>query len=153
VILWLFLSSLSSTYGQSDINTKVNQYEKGETSNKSMIMDTFLTIPDEIEGCSCYFSNDPSDFEARKYIYVNDFAQTAFVSINGEMIKFTQVELQQIDKDNTTARYKSTNYEMTIQVKDGGKISYETSIKTGLIKLTNKAGISITKKFYGACGC
>lgn len=45
-------------------------------------------FPDEIDGCSCYFSKDSSDFKNHKYLYIdNYYSGTAFVKINNEIIK------------------------------------------------------------------
>jgi hypothetical protein len=58
-----------------------------------------------------------------------------------------------VDTENTVAKYKSDKYEMTIEVKDGGKNGDETWLRTGTIKLTDKKGKTLTKTFYGECGC
>lgn len=121
--------------------------------NKSISIDTFSDFPPEIDGCSCYFSNDSTDFNNKKYIYVNDFAQTSFLKINGVMIKFTQTEYKKNDEENVQAKYISDGFEMTIEVKDGIQNGDETSLKTGTITLTDKTGKTITKTFYGECGC
>jgi hypothetical protein len=42
---------------------------------------------------------------------------------------------------------------MTIESKDGIQNGDETWLKTGTIKLTDKNGKTITKTFYGECGC
>ena len=115
-------------------------------------IDSFTTFPPEIDGCSCYFSNDSIEFKDKKYIYANDFAQTSFLKINGVMIKFKQTDFKKNEK-TTTAKYTCDNYEMTIEVKDGKQSGDETSLKSGRIKLTDKKGKTLTKTFYGECGC
>ncbi len=42
---------------------------------------------------------------------------------------------------------------MTIEVKDGIQSGDETSLKSGTISLTYKNGKTITRTFYGECGC
>ena len=69
------------------------------------------------------------------------------------MIKFTQTEFKEIVKGNVKAKYKSDNFEMTIEVKDGIQNGDETRLKTGSITLTDKTGKTVTKTFYGECGC
>jgi len=129
--------------------TTVTNSEKVETFK----IDTFSTFPAEIDGCSCYFSNNSTEFKKGEYIYVNDFAETSFIKINGVLTKFKQTEYKKINKTTIVAKFKSDNYEMTIEVVDVKQSGEETSLKKGTIKLTNKKGKTITKNFYGECGC
>ena len=129
--------------------TTVTNSEKVETFK----IDTFSTFPAEIDGCSCYFSNNSTEFKKGEYIYVNDFAETSFIKINGVLTKFKQTEYKKTNKTTIVAKFKSDNYEMTIEVVDVKQSGEETSLKKGTIKLTNKKGKTITKNFYGECGC
>jgi len=148
-ILFVFLLTTISVYGQKDTNATFTKQEKVG----NLTIDTFSSFPPEIEGCSCYFSNNPTELKKEKYIYVNDFAQTSFLKINGVMSKFTQIEYKKINKTTIIAKFKSMNYEMIIEVKDEKKSGEETSIKTGTITLTDKKGNIIMRNFYGECGC
>ena len=152
VLTLLILTPLFSC-GQAITNKNVSQNDNKSITRQTLSIDTFSDFPPEIDGCSCYFSNDSTDFKNKKYIYVNDFAQTSFLKINGVMIKFTQTEYKEIDKENIKAKYKSDNFGMTIEMKKGIQNGDETWLKTGTITLTNKAGQSIKKTFYGECGC
>ena len=76
--------------GQSSSNKSVTQTDKIKPDEEVLTIDTFSTFPPEIDGCSCYFSNDSTEFNKREYIYMNDFAQTSFLKINGVLTKFTQ---------------------------------------------------------------
>lgn len=84
---------------------------------------------------------------------MNDYAQTSFLKINGVLTKFTQTDFKEIDSTLTIAKAKNDKYEMTIETKDGKQNGDETYLKTGTIKLTDKNGTTITKTFYGECGC
>ncbi len=147
----IFLTSITLTilcaYGQSH----VKQNSKIEESKLSI--DTFSTFPPEIDGCSCYFSNDSTEFKKDIYIYINDFGQTSFLKINGDLIKFTQTDFKEIGETKTIAKAKSDDYEITVEINTGTESGYETSIHTGSIKLTDKKGRTITRAFYGLCGC
>lgn len=138
---------------QNSSKKSISQKGSLTTDNQGLTIDTFSTFPPEIDGCSCYFSNDSTEFKKGEYIYMNDLAQTSFLKINGVLTKFAQTDFKEIDSLNLVAKYKSENYEMTIEAKDGTQNGAETGLKTGTIKLTDKSGKSITKKFYGECGC
>ena len=127
----------------------VTNFEKVETFK----IDTFSTFPAEIDGCSCYFSNDSTEFKQGKYIYMNDYAEISFMKINGILTKFKQTEFKKVSKSTIIAKFKSDNYEITIEVVDGKQSGEETTLKTGTIKVTDKNGKTVTKNFYGECGC
>lgn len=139
--------------GQVNSSKNVSQIENSKPSDQQLKIDTFSTFPPEIDGCSCYFSNDSIDFKNSTYIFANDFAQISFLKINGFMTKFTQIDFKKIDEANTYVQYKSEEYEMTIEVKSGKQSGDETQLKTGTIKLTDKKGSTLIKDFYGECGC
>ncbi len=84
---------------------------------------------------------------------MNDVAQTSFLKINGVLTKFTQTEYKKVDSTTVVAKAKSDNYELIIEVKDEGQSGYESSFKIGTLKLTDKKEKTITKTFYGECGC
>jgi hypothetical protein len=139
--------------GQSNSNKNVSQTDNIKSDDQSLTIDTFSTFPPEIDGCSCYFSNDSTEFKKGEYVYMNDYAQISFLKINGVLTKFTQTDFKEIDSLNVKAKYQNDNYEMTIDVKDGIQNGDETWLKTGIIKLTDKKGKTVTKTFYGECGC
>ena len=139
--------------GQSNSNKNISQTDNKVADDQVLTIDTFATFPPEIDGCSCYFSNDSTEFKKGEYIYMNDYAQTSFLKINGVLTKFTQTDFKEIDSLNIKAKYKNDNYEMTIESKDGIQNGDETWLKTGTIKLTDKSGKTVTRTFYGECGC
>lgn len=153
----IFLSAVTLLFlfacEQSSSNKRVSQSDNIKSEEEVLTIDTFSTFPPEIDGCSCYFSNDSTGFNKSEYIYLNDFAQTSFIKINGVMTKFTQTDFKEVSKTRTVAKAKSDKYEMTIEVNNGKQNGDETSLKSGTIKLTNKNGKTITKIFYGECGC
>lgn len=138
---------------QNDPNNNVTQTNNIKYVDKELTIDTFSTYPPEIDGCSCYFSNDSMEFKKGEYIYINDYAQTSFLKINGVLTKFTQTDFKQVDSLTVKVKYLSDNYEMTVISIDGIQNGDETWLKSGTIKVTDKSGKSITKAFYGECGC
>jgi hypothetical protein len=127
--------------------------QNSKSPENKLVIESFSTLPSEINGCSCYFSNDSVELKSGKYIFVNDFAQTSYLKINGTMTKFTQTEFEDIDFENTVAKYNNNSFELIVQVKKGQQIGYETISLTGTIKITDKKGNTISKGFYGFCGC
>ena len=139
--------------GQNNSNKKAIQSDNNITGKQIIKVGTFSTFPSEIEGCSCYFSNDTIEFKKGEYIYVNDFAKTSFMKINGTLTKFTQTDFKKVNDSTTVEKAKNEQYELIIEVVNGIQSGEETMIKTGTIKLTDKNGVTVTKTFYGECGC
>ena len=139
--------------GQKEKNERLMNTDKNEETPVTLSIDTVSDFPPEISGCSCYFSNDSIEFKKEIYIYMNDFAQTSFLKINGKLTKFIQTEFKEITEIKTISIAKSSDYEITVEINNGTKYGYETSIHSGSIKLTDKKGNTITREFYGLCGC
>ena len=139
--------------GQNNSSNILTQKENKIADDQKLNIDTFSTFPPEIDGCSCYFSNDSTAFKKAEYIYVDDYAQISFLKINGVLTKFTRTAFQEVGSLNGIAIYKADKYIMTIESKDGMQNGDETWLKTGTIKLTDNNGTTITKTFYGECGC
>lgn len=139
--------------GQNYLDKNGTKSNNSSTEGQQLTIDTFSTFPPEIEGCTCYFSNDSIEFKKGNYIYMNDFGQTSFMKINGNLTKFTQTDFKDIGNTKTITKAKSADYEITIEINTGRGYGYETSIHTGLIKLTDNKGNTIIRTFYGLCGC
>ncbi len=156
-MLLTFLSAIILTFllacGQNNSNKNIAHADTTTTAEQSFTIDTFSTFPPEIDGCSCYFSNDSAEFKKGVYIYMNDYAQASFLKINGVLTSFTLTDSKQVSETKTITKAKSDNYEMTMEVIDSIQNGDETWLKTGTIRLTDKAGKTITKPFYGECGC
>jgi hypothetical protein len=139
--------------GQNNSDNSLTKTVKMRPNQQTLTIDTFSNFPPEIDGCSCYFSNDSTEFKKGEFIYMNDYAQTSFLKINGILTKFIQTDFKEIDSSHIIVKYKSDNYEMTIESKNGIQSGDETWQKNGTIKLTNKKGEAVEKTFYGECGC
>lgn len=150
-VLYLLLTTIAgillSACGQ---NHPVNERHINQLT---LTIDTFSTFPPEIDGCACYFAQNPTGFNKGAYIYMNDYAQTSFMKINGVFTTFTMTTFTQVDSLTVKATYKSESYDMTIESKEGMQSGEETWLKTGTITVTNKKGTSRRIKFYGECGC
>jgi len=121
--------------------------------NNELSLDTFSKLPREINGCACYFSNDSIAFKKGLFIFVNDFNQASFVMINGNLKKFTHTGIDEMDGTHTITQYKNDSLLISLKVKGEWPSNYESILKTGAIELTQINGQTITKTFYGKCGC
>lgn len=143
----LFLSCQNNSLKRTE--SKINK----KTSELTFSIDTFSTFPPEIDGCSCYFSKDSTDFKNGAYIYMNDYDKISFLKINGVLTKFTQTNFKQINKSKSISKSTSDNYELTIEERNVKQNGDETSLIEGTITLKDKNGKIISSAFYGECGC
>lgn len=148
-----FVSSIIlSAYLSSCVGSKTTVPESELSKNTGIVIDTFSDLPPEIEGCSCLFSNNKNDFESGKYIYADDYQGNAFISINGEMKRFTLGNSHKVSDKHFTRTWISEDFDVTLKYKQVGEIE-ETWQQKGTIKIKSKTGTEVAKEFYGECGC
>jgi hypothetical protein len=133
-------------------NNKASFGAKESSTDASIVIDTFSEFPPEIEGCSCYFSNNESDFKSGKYIYVDDYGSNAFVSINGEMKSFSLSSSERETEAHHIKTWNSEDFEITLDYKQVGQVE-ETWQQIGTMKIKSRKGKEVVREFYGECGC
>lgn len=112
-------------------------------------LDSFSNIPEEIDGCACYFYLSAQDEKMEKYIFISDFANTAFISIKKRVEKF---ELREHKENSRIYLYSNGEYSLKVEIAKKENGASETSVMEGSISLSKGNNI-IRKDFVGACGC
>ena len=120
-----------------------------ENNTHKIKLETFSSFPNEIDGCSCYFSISQEDLKGKMYIFVNDFASLAFVKIAGKLIQF---ELQEHDEKHNIYYYIHDDYKMKVEIIKKTAIADELVVVDGIITIDSKKG-QAKQKFIGECGC
>ncbi|MCL2131807.1 MAG: hypothetical protein FWH36_05070 [Lentimicrobiaceae bacterium] len=115
----------------------------------NICIDKFTVIPDEIDGCGCYFFISKEDEKSEQYIYVNNFAHLAFMMINGEMVEF---ELSEHNENNDIYLYKHKNIKLKVEITKKEFDEYEISNVEGVITIETEKNIK-KQSFVGNCGC
>lgn len=113
-------------------------------------LETFV-FPSEIEGCSCYFAKNRADFEAEKYVYVDDNTKSAFVKQGGKLIK---IPMKKVEFDPQNFSKKIQTEDFTVQI-EGEKIKTmeEVMMFEGTMTVEYKNGEKAATSLYGECGC
>lgn len=142
IVFVLFFLSNFQIYAQGIERKEI----KIDTLNQ-INLESFSDFPDEIDGCSCYFSISQANLKNGIYIFVNDFASFAFVKIKGKLFRF---ELQTHDENSYIYTYNNDRMEVEITKRE--TISDEVSLIEGLITINTAKG-SVKQKFVGECGC
>jgi catabolite regulation protein CreA len=151
-LLAITISCKKAEINQDSISEKNTIRITKKVVEKKISLETFSTFPPEIDGCSCYFSNDSTELSKEKYIFANDLAETSFLKINGKFIKFTQIS--KIDmKTYEKVKYQSEEYEMNLELKQGKQNGDETTLQSGKLNVKDKSGNETETAFFGECGC
>lgn len=138
-------------YGQDISSNNFNNKNKilTITDSTTIYLESFTDIPQEIEGCACYFFISQEDREKLQYIFVNDWALLAFVKINGQIVKFEQ---QEYDEKNRVYFYIHHTDKMKVEITKNIAEDYESVVVEGIITIETEKG-HLQQKFIGDCGC
>lgn len=149
-LLFMLLSCTEKSIGRKDQNTKTVKHSSSmEMDSIDFTLDSFVKIPDEIDGCGCYFYLSTEDEQSRRFIFVNDFANVAFVSINRNIEKF---ELKKHDEKSNLYWYSNGVFDLKVAITKKTTKEYETTYMEGEISLS-KGSRTVSKFFTGTCGC
>ena len=148
----------TTKFVKNSIDTNNNASKvSGDTAQDLFSIDTFKKFPDEIDGCSCYFSPTQESFQQRQYFYVANFDSAAFVSIDKKLITLkltsTTREPNSFGDYDRVDMYTSKDYKVVVDIKFKKQSGDETWFNTGTITIEDKKGRKISRTFYGECGC
>ena len=93
-VFGIFLAALFSC-NKSEQFSKIQSAATSEVLRNTagiLKLETF-DFPNDIEGCSCYFSKSKEDFDSEKYIYADDYGKKAVIKIDGKFISFPLILL------------------------------------------------------------
>lgn len=122
------------------------QAQKVDTT-KEIHLESFSDFPEEIDGCSCYFSISKDELKNRNYIFINDFGNIAFIKIDGNLIRF-----ELTNHDNDIYIYNYNDYTMKVEIIKRKFIDSELELEKGIITIDTPKG-ELKQKFIGECGC
>ncbi|HEY4322827.1 MAG TPA: hypothetical protein VGN20_02545 [Mucilaginibacter sp.] len=125
---------------------------RGIKQQVSLEINTFTELPEEIYGCSSFFYLSKNDRKLKKYIYVNDFGQFAFIKIGKTLEKFTLVKNYSI-AGTRTLLYKKDSILLKIQIKTKESTSDGGDFVTGTMAIQNGNGRTVVLDFIGDIGC
>ena len=120
-------------------------------------LESFTEIPKEIECCSCSYSASEEGYQHNEYLFVCGFDSTAFVSVEGQLLKLKLVSTGREpitfgDYDHIDV-FESENYTITLDIKYKEDGEGEVWWNNGTITIEDKSGQSTKLNFFGSCGC
>ena len=150
----IVMIGLSATIGCGE-RTQI-QAGKSETVSRLSI-DSFIEVPNDIEGCACYFFKDEEALKKKEYLFTNNYDSIAYVSIDNNPVRLkltkTTRESNTFGDHDYSETYNNENFTVTINVKYEKANGDESWRVEGNLRITRKDGQSFTTKFVGECGC
>lgn len=142
---------------QQSKNESVNFETSVEPNTKPMLISIFTKVPDEIEGCACYFSKNKEDLETSDFLFAANYDSAAFISINQKLIKLKLISSTRNpgtfgDYDHVDI-YQANGYKVTVDLHYKKSTGDEVWEFTGTLILTRKDGKKAETQLYGQCGC
>ena len=132
--LFLLLTGMQKTFAQ--------------TQKPSLVhLNTFHNIP--VEGCADYFYLSKNDSNKDKNICVRDFAQIAYLKINGKLEKM----IYKPGKSTDDATYANAEYSVNIKVVSKRATGPESYRTRAILTVYHKGKIAITQNVIGFGGC
>ena len=99
-------------------------------------------FPEDVMGCTCYFSENEADFKAQKFIYVDSYERNpAYISVDNKLIP--------VDAEDGDGG----GYEVILDIKKEVQLGSELYHREGTITVVHESGAVVTKPIYGECGC
>jgi hypothetical protein len=137
--------------------TEKNQKGIPAKGMDSLSLDHFKKVPEDIEGCSCYFSETEGKFKSNEYLFAANFDSVAYISLGKKLLKLKLLSTGRNpntfgDKDHVDI-YRNNNYKITVDIKYKKSTGEETWWNIGTITVEALDGRKIVKSFVGECGC
>ncbi|MBW8359865.1 MAG: hypothetical protein K0M63_08720 [Weeksellaceae bacterium] len=115
------------------------------------VLETFA-MPPEVEGCSCYFAENRENYEKERYLYVDDYGNSAYLKMNGKMIKI-QMDEGDFDPSNFSKTIENAEYKVSMTGKKLSELDETMMFRGQMTVVDKKSGEKITTPVYGECGC
>lgn len=159
----VFFAACSSPADKNADSLKVKGMEildsastSGADKTPGFTLDDYKGFPPEIEGCTCYFSENNEKFKNEMFLFTSNADGLGIVAINTKQVKLKQVSIVR-DKDpgsnnQNISVYEGDGYKVTIRITGKTRSGDEVWTNTGTITV-EKDGKKIEKSFTGECGC
>ena len=121
--------------------------------NNEVIKPEFITrIPRDIEGCTGLFTFDTTDLKKKAFIIETDLRQTAYIKMNGILIKLKLLNNKTLPGETYKSTYTGEGYTVILISKTIRQIDVEKSLDSGTLEII-KDKQKIKVKVHGISGC
>ncbi len=136
-----------------------NQYTTQESASISTISIThFKNIPEDVDGCACYFSGSRKQFDSSEFLFAAGMDSLGYISINDEILPIHLVKTNReqdvfFDEGKHIDVYEADGYTITIDYQYTKKIGDESNWYKGILKVEDNNRNISKSEFVGECGC
>jgi hypothetical protein len=165
-ILFLFLVAFTSCNEQPKaikkkstkiVSDSIIENEHNEKVEKSSLKLDNFGFPDDIEGCSCYFSKSKKMFENNEYFFMANYDSLVHIMVNSELInlklEMSTREPNSFGDYDHKEIYKNDMYTVTINIVYKESSGDETWLNEETIIVDAKDGQHFKHSIFGECGC
>lgn len=119
-------------------------------------LDDYKGFPPEIEGCTCYFSENKEKFKNQQFLFTSNADGLCVVAINNKQLRLKQVSIIR-DKDpgsnnENISVFEGDGWKVTVRITGKERSGDEVWTNTGTITV-EKDRKKLEKSFTGECGC
>jgi len=118
----------------------------------SIVLDTFKSLPKDIDGCAetCAYKDTP--LKAEKYVWITNMQELGMIKVGGKVIRLHKVSETASGKNHKEV-YKGEGYIVVTKMKEVVvKESEETSYIVGTLEITYGGKVT-TFVIHGTAGC
>lgn len=164
IFFLVFTSCVDKSQGNKKDSSQIVEDSLTENHNnqeklvemKSLELNSF-GFPEDIQGCSCYFSKSNKMFEENEYFFVADYDSLAHIMVNNKLIdlklKMSNREPNSFGDYDREEIYTNDIYSVTLKIVYKESSGYETWLNEGTIKVNTKDGQHYEHSIFGECGC
>jgi hypothetical protein len=124
----------------------------GQENNEVIKPELITRIPRDIEGCTGLFTFDTTAFKRKAYIIETDLRQTAYIKMNGKLIKLKLLNNKTLPGETYKSTYTGEGFTVILISKTVKQIDVEKSLDSGTLEII-KDKQKIKVKVHGISGC
>ncbi len=109
-------------------------------------------FPQEVEGCSCYFAENKTDFEKENFLYVDDYGNSAYIKVDRKLIKIPMEE-GDFDPSNFNKNIENEDYSISMSGRKTDEGDETMQFEGVMTVKEKKTGREFTSSVFGECGC
>jgi hypothetical protein len=152
-IYLLLIFTALCVFGCKNLNNLEKTSSPKALTNVGLVIQPFEKLPEDVDGCSCYFSENIKKFKEGKFIYLDDYSSLAYMRINNRLEKFTLSSREYPAKSADERKvWINDNFELILEQTEISQID-ETWQQKGQMILKLKNGKEFRQIIYGECGC
>ena len=124
----------------------------GQENNEVIKPDFITQIPRDIEGCTGLYTFDTTVFKKKAYIIETDLRQTAYIKINGKLIKLKLLNNKNLPGETYKSTYSGEGYTVILISKTVKQLDVDKSLDSGTLEII-KDKQKLKVKVHGISGC